>query len=311
MTADGAPQRRRRRWWILVAAPVLLMIGLVVPARADQGADRAPGEWLYADTPSARFHYRKAGEGPPLILLPGGTLWSYTYRDIIPALAADHTVYAVDPPGTGYTTVRDPDFGYDVHAMADALRQFVSAIGLTHTSILAHSLNGSVAVDFAARYPEWTDRLALLAPLVLDTRLNANMQLMRKPVIGELATSVMTRDIYRASLRDAYAHPGILTEDLTNTYWTPLSRPENRTAMWKQPRHLDLAAVQREAGEVRADTLILWGENDRVVDPSQAQPLARLIPTSTLRIIPGAGHNVHEDDPAAVTAALIEFFGPR
>lgn len=311
MTADRVPRRERRRWWVFVAVPVLLMIGMAAPARADQGADPPPGEWLYADTPSARFHYRKAGEGPPVILLPGGTLWSYTYRDIIPALAADHTVYAVDPPGTGYTTLHDPDFGYDVHAMTDALRQFVSAIGLTKASILAHSLNGSVAVDFAARYPEQVDRLALLAPLVLDTRLNASMQLMRQPVIGELATSVMTRDIYRASLRDAYAHPEVLTEDLTDTYWAPLSRPENRTAMWKQPRHLDLAAVQREASDVRADTLILWGENDHVVDPSQARPLARLIPTSRLRIVSGAGHNLHEDDPATITAELTAFFGPH
>ncbi|MFE9327896.1 alpha/beta fold hydrolase [Nocardia sp. NPDC052278] len=316
MSVDRSQHRRLRRWRVLVAVPALLMMSVAAPARAEPSGDRVvestfPGEGWCVETPLARFHYRKAGEGPPLILLPGGTMWSYTYRGIIPALAAEHTVYAVDLPGTGYTTLHDRGFGYDVEAMTDALRQFMSAVGLTHASILAHSLNGSVAVDFAARHPEQVDRLALIAPLVLDTELNVNMQLMRRPIAGELATSVMTEEIYAAGLRGAYAHPEILTHELADTYWTPLSSAENRTAMWKQPRNLDLAAVQREASTIEADTLILWGENDHVVDLSQARPLAHLIPHARLRIIPDAGHNAHEDDPATVATELTGFLGPR
>jgi pimeloyl-ACP methyl ester carboxylesterase len=314
MSVDRSP--RRRFWQMLITVPAFLVMSMAAPAGAEPSGDRVvdstlPGEGQYVETALARFHYRKAGEGPPLVLLPGGALWSFTYRDIIPALAREHTVYAVDLPGAGYTTLHDPEFGYDVGAMTDALRQFMSAVGLTRASVLAHSLNGSVAVDFAARYPEQVDRLALIAPLVLDTDLNANMRLMRQPIAGELATSVMTEEIYVAGLRGAYARPEILTDELADTYWTPLSRAENRTAMWKQPRNLDLAAVQREANAIRANTLILWGEYDHVVAPSQAQPLAELIPHSRLRIISGAGHNAHEDDPAAVAIELTGFFGPR
>ncbi|WP_329405175.1 hypothetical protein OG563_24755 [Nocardia vinacea] len=51
------------------------------------------------------------------MLLPGGTVSLHTYRDMIPALAEHHTVYAVDLPGNGYTTVNDPNFSYDLAAM--------------------------------------------------------------------------------------------------------------------------------------------------------------------------------------------------
>lgn len=315
MSIDRTPQRRRR-WQLLLMAPALLTAAVLTPAQAapvaaagaSPAADASPVDgWQFADTGVARFHYRKAGEGPPIVLLPGGSLWSYTYRDLIPALAARHTVYAVDLPGSGYTTLHDPDFRFDVPAMTEALRQFLDAVGLTRTSVLAHSLSGSVAVDFAARYPDRVDRLALLAPLVLDTTLNTKMQLMRLPVAGELATSVLTEDIYRAGLRDAYAHPELLTDELAQRYWDPLSRPENRLAMWKQPRNLDLAAVQVEAGAVRADTLLIWGDHDHVVDPAQGAPLRARMSAARLRIVAGAGHNVHEDDPAAVAAALTEF----
>ncbi|WP_067833002.1 alpha/beta fold hydrolase [Nocardia lijiangensis] len=67
--------------------------------------------------------------------------------------------------------------------------------------------------------------------------------------------------------------------------------------------------MEREAGTIRAKTLILWGDQDRVTNPSQAQPLARLIPGSTLRMLTGVGHNAHEDDPVAVNTALADFLG--
>ncbi|MEU0501794.1 alpha/beta hydrolase [Nocardia sp. NPDC005998] len=307
---------RRHRWSRALSTIVaLLSVSVAMPSaasHADSSVDRGVqsptlDDGQFVDTAVARFHYLKAGEGPPIVLLPGGTLWSYTYRDIIAALATDHTVYAVDLPGSGCTTLHDPDFGYDVRAMAESLRQFISAIGLARVSVLAHSLSGSVAVDFAARYPSEVDQLVLISPLVLDTELNVNMRLMRTPGLGELATRVMTEDIYAAGLRGAYAHPETLTKELADTYWIPQSHADNRTAMWKQPRNLDLAEVQREAGTIRARTLILWGELDSVVSPSQAQPLAQLIPRATLRMLAGAGHNAHEDDPAAVDAELTAF----
>ncbi|WP_157170854.1 alpha/beta fold hydrolase [Nocardia araoensis] len=316
MSVVRSPRRRLRWRRVLLTVPALLVMCTAVPAGAEPSGARVVdsaflAEGQYVDTAMARFHYRKAGEGPPLILLPGGSLWSYTYREIIPALATAHTVYAVDLPGSGYTTLHDPNFGYDMGAMSDALRQFMSAVGITRASVVAHSLNGSVAGDFAARHPEQIDRLVLIAPLVLDTDLNMNLRLMRQPGAGEFAASAMTEEIYVAGLRGAYAHPEILTDELADTYWTPLSRAENRTAMWKQPRNLDLVAAERESSAIEADTLILWGEDDHVVDPAQARPLAQLIPHSTLRIIPGAGHNVHEDDPAAVALELTGFLGPR
>ncbi|WP_433728040.1 alpha/beta fold hydrolase [Nocardia sp. CA-129566] len=310
MPSDGISHLRRRWLRALSAIVALLSISVAMPAvsHADSPAESPTLDGgQFVDTAVARFHFLKAGGGPPIVLLPGGTLWSYTYRDTIAALATGHTVYAVDLPGSGFTTLHDPDFGYDVRAMAESLRQFISAIGLTRVSVLAHSLSGSVAVDFAARYPSEVDQLVLISPLVLDTELNANMRLMRTPVLGELATRVMTEDIYVAGLRGAYAHPEALTKELADTYWIPQSHDENRTAMWKQPRNLDLAEVQREAGTIRARTLILWGELDTVVSPSQAQPLAQLIPRATLRMLAGAGHNAHEDDPAAVDAELTAF----
>ncbi|MFG1686395.1 alpha/beta fold hydrolase [Nonomuraea sp. NPDC049269] len=75
---------------------------------------------MYVETPVARFHYTKTGSGSPVVLIAGGAQWQYSYRDTIPVLAREHTVYAVDMPSQGYTTGKD-DFAYDLPAMSDAL----------------------------------------------------------------------------------------------------------------------------------------------------------------------------------------------
>ncbi|WP_225731904.1 MULTISPECIES: alpha/beta fold hydrolase [unclassified Nocardia] len=310
MNVSGRP-RRWIRGMLTFAATAAVFVG-AAPAHADEPpAGSAAATWLggtrYVDTPVARFAYRKSGDGPPIVLLPGGTLWAYTYRDIVPELARQHTVYAVDLPGTGYTSLHDKDFGYSVTEMSDALRQFMDAVGLDHATVLAHSLNGSVAADFAARYPAAVHRLLLIAPLVLDTELNPNLRLMRVPVVGELATALMTRSIFVSNLRAAYTHPERLTDEVADAYWEPLRRVDNQIAMWQQVRGLEPAAVQRELGAITAPTLLLWGEHDTIVPTAQANTVASLIPHPTVRIIADAGHNAHEDDPAAVTAAIQEF----
>ncbi|MEV4251495.1 alpha/beta hydrolase [Streptosporangium canum] len=322
MTQETDQQPRPRRRWarrtltvlvtfLTLAVTATLLVAYVwQPPEAHGSRTSQLSDPRYVDTAVGRFHYSRTGEGPPIVLLPGGTLWIHTYRDTIPALAGDHTVYAVDLPGNGYTTVHDDDFAYDLQAMTGALTEFMDAVGVPRASIVAHSLNGAVALSFAQQHPDWVDRIALMAPLALDAPLNLNLRLMRIPVIGEATTKLMTEDLFVSGLSAAYVHRERFTPETAHTYWAPLSRADNRKAMWKQVRNLDLSLVDRHLGQISAPTLVLWGERDTVVAPWQAGVLGRRIPGSTVRVIPGAGHNVHEDDPAAVNAHLAAFLDP-
>ena len=120
------------------------------------------------ETPVARFFYTRSGSGPPVVLPPGGAVWSYSWRETIPVLARRFTVYAVDLPGQGYTVVTQDGFRYDLNAMAGALGSFLDAVGLPRAALVGHSWGGAVALYFAQRQPERVDRLALLASPGLD-----------------------------------------------------------------------------------------------------------------------------------------------
>jgi pimeloyl-ACP methyl ester carboxylesterase len=125
--------------------------------------------------------------------------------------------------------------------------------------------------------------------------------------VGELMGKLMRRPDVERTLRKSFAHQQNVTSEVVNENWAPLSRRENRAALWKLQRRLDLALTEERLPAVRAATLVLWGSEDRFDAPAQAPELGRRIAGARVRILPGCGHSAHEDCPAAANAALLDF----
>ncbi|SFN86006.1 alpha/beta hydrolase [Nocardia asteroides NBRC 15531] len=298
--------RRRSRAVVAVLAAAVWLTAVPAAAEAPGAAEQALGPARYVDTPLARFHYRQLGAGSPVVFLPGGTVWSYTWREIAPAVAAGHTVVTVDPPGYGYTTPTDPAFGFDLTSTTDAIVQFLDAAGIERASFVAHSMGGALAVALAARYPERVDRLVLAAPLVLDRDLNPALRLVRVPGVGQAAAELMTEPVFTTGLRNSYAHPERLTPEVAAAYWDAASRPVNRAAMWRASG-LDLAAVTALLPRVAAPTLLVWGSGDTWIPVEQSTEVLAQLPSARRALVPDAAHMVHEDNPGGFRAAIGDF----
>jgi pimeloyl-ACP methyl ester carboxylesterase len=166
------PRRWRRRLVAALVTVVALLAGAVLygaygylPAEAGRGYQphytrTVPSR--FADTPVARFHYLHAGSGSPVILLSPGAAWVVGWRDQLPVLARDHSVYVVDLPGQGYTQLHDRHFGWNLAAMTRAIGTFMDAVGVRRAALAGNSWTGGLALAFAQRHPERVSRLALL-----------------------------------------------------------------------------------------------------------------------------------------------------
>ncbi|MEV5296850.1 alpha/beta fold hydrolase [Amycolatopsis methanolica] len=107
-----------------------------------------------------RMHYRRAGEGPPVVLLHGWPQTSYCWHRIVDALARDHTVIAPDLRGYGLTD--KPRTGFDKRTMAADVSALLHELGFASASVVGHDRGGRVAHRWALDRPDEVEHLAVL-----------------------------------------------------------------------------------------------------------------------------------------------------
>ena len=114
----------------------------------------------YAEVNGVRLHYVAGGKGEPLVLLPGWPETWWTFHKIMPALAGQHTVIAVDLRGMG-TSSRPVD-GYDKKTMAADIHELVKSLGYDKVSVAGHDIGSAVAFAYGENYPLATDKLVMM-----------------------------------------------------------------------------------------------------------------------------------------------------
>ncbi|MGQ3178205.1 MAG: alpha/beta hydrolase [Blastomonas fulva] len=108
----------------------------------------------FADVNGTRLHYVEGGQGTPVILMPGWPQTWWAFHKIMPALARNHRVIAVDLRGMG--TSSKPEGGYDKKNMAVDIRELLKSLGHQRAHIVGHDIGSHVAYAFAAQFPEAT-----------------------------------------------------------------------------------------------------------------------------------------------------------
>jgi len=104
--------------------------------------------------------YRRGGDGPVILLVHGIAGSSRTWKEVMPALAVDHTVIAPDLLGHGESA--KPMGDYSLGAYASGLRDFLGVLGIPRATLVGQSFGGGVAMQLAYQHPECCERLVLV-----------------------------------------------------------------------------------------------------------------------------------------------------
>ena len=113
----------------------------------------------FIETGDVRLHAVIGGDGPPLLLIHGWPENWYAWRHVMPALARDFTVIAVDQRGIGLSD--KPATGYDTGTLAGDLVSMMSALGHDRFAVVGHDTGFAIGYALAADHPERVDRIAL------------------------------------------------------------------------------------------------------------------------------------------------------
>jgi pimeloyl-ACP methyl ester carboxylesterase len=263
-----------------------------------------------------RRSYLVAGSGPAVLLIHGIGDSSETWRDVVPLLAASHTVIAPDLLGHGRSD--KPRADYSLGGFANGMRDLLVLLGVDHATVVGHSLGGGVALQFAYQYPQMCDRLVLVASGGLGAEVTPLLRLAAAPGAG-LAIAATARAPVRRPLMAvlaAAAWSGLLCKEdvaeLSRT-WAGLGDRSTRTAFLRTLRSVVDIRGQAVTSRDRLylteaiPMLLVWGDRDPVLPVSHARAATRDLPGCRLEVVPGAGHLPHQSDPARFVLVVDDF----
>jgi len=105
------------------------------------------------------LHYVEAGEGQPILLIPGAFSTYRHWNRVIPYLSKHYRLLCVDYLGVGDSDKPRSGFGYTIEEQADLIVQMIEALQIQKVHILGVSYGGAIALNLAARYPEKVDMI--------------------------------------------------------------------------------------------------------------------------------------------------------
>jgi pimeloyl-ACP methyl ester carboxylesterase len=118
---------------------------------------------------------------------------------------------------------------------------------------------------------------------------------------------VLPKPLLRMSLKSAYAQPESLTDALTTRYHELLLAPGARQAMLDRLKQTVLQEPGPMLRQIKAPTLLVWGESDAMIPASNARDYLQAIVGSRLFLYPGVGHLPHEEASEVTLKALVDF----
>jgi len=249
------------------------------------------------------IHYAETGNGPPIVLLHG--LWGglNEWEPIIDPLAENHRVIVMD--FIGFHNSDKPDVHYHNALLAQFLAGFIEALELRDVILMGHAMGANTATYTAYHHPERIAGLILVdgagyrnPDRDLSQPLSEGMIRFRRVATGSsLATT-------RGLLERRVYNPNDVTDE-----WV-----ENAFRMWVN----SAAAIgdmlleggdltEEEMRQIKLPTLVVWGAEDKVFSPGNAERLSNDIEGSVVRIIDRAGHLPQVEATEAFLDAVLPF----
>jgi pimeloyl-ACP methyl ester carboxylesterase len=277
----------------------------------------------YVDIGELHLHAVIGGDGPPLLLVHGWPQTWYAWRLVMPALARDFEVIAVDQRGIGLSD--KPRDGYDHRTLADDLVALMEALGHERFVMCGTDTGMTIAYALAADHPERLERLVVSEarlpgispspPLFLPPELNPRLwHLTFNQLPGEVNEALVRgrEDIFFGAEFDASAGTNKLPADAVKYYIDRLaSDPEALRGSFELYRAWPVMMAQNEQRKNRRLTLpVLAIGGSESAGEHVAESMKLVADDVQGVVLAGAGHYGAEQAPEELLAALTEFLAP-
>ncbi|MGW3961838.1 alpha/beta fold hydrolase [Amycolatopsis sp. NPDC005003] len=269
------------------------------------------------DGTALAVHLAGSGAEPPVVCLPGGPMRAGGYLGELGGLTTRRRTAVLDLRGTGESEEPADPATYRCDRQIEDVEALRKHLGLERFDLLGHSAGASLAVRYAARYPQRLSRLALIAP---------SPRAVGFDVPSEERRRIMAR---RAGApwfaAAAAAYESIAAKTATSADWAAFApmyyarwdeaarrhqagEPGQRNGVaariYNSAGAFEPETTRAALGAVTAPVLVLAGELDWIASPAVADRFATLFPDGRAVVLPGAAHYPWLDDAPAFVSAV-------
>jgi pimeloyl-ACP methyl ester carboxylesterase len=246
-----------------------------------------------------KTYYETLGQGKPVVLLHGWGVDSAAMRPILKLLSGMENGYkaiALDLPGFGYSDT--PAVPWGVNQYSDFLFAFFEAMNIRKAILIGHSFGGRITIKFAVEHPQAVDRIVLVDSAgILPKRglcyyCKVYWFKLLKKIAGFLTGIGIGRGFF-AKMSGKYG---------SDDYRNAGSMKDTFVKVVNQDLKSDLPHIS-------TDTLLIWGENDKVTPLEDARIMKDLIRNSQLVFVPNAGHFCFLDNFPQFGKILVDYLG--
>lgn len=253
--------------------------------------------------PGFEIAYLEGGKGEPLLLIHGFGGDKDHFTRVSAKLTRRYHVVIPDLPGFGESS-RPDGATYSIDEQVDRLRALAHKLGLSRFHLGGNSMGGGIALAYAVKYPEEVESLWLLAPAAtrksLDSELMRNLDemgvnylIMRsRAEYDRTKAFVMSRNPWMpGSLDHVLAERAIADSELHNHIFQEIRKD----------------IVEDPPVQIEIPALLVWGKEDRVLNPGSADQLMSAMPNARLILMDGIGHIPMVEAPGQAARDYLEF----
>jgi pimeloyl-ACP methyl ester carboxylesterase len=252
------------------------------------------------------IHYIVEGQGPPVILVHGIAASLCDWIRLVPDLTrAGHRVYALDLPGHGESEKPDDPQQYHVAVFNNKFQQWIDSLELDQAPILVgHSLGGYLSMSYSRDHPGNVAGMLLIDPFYSPQQLSLILRIARRrPAVGAKTMRLVPEWLINT----------LLGWDPTSAAdFSPQARQQIANDYKRASPHFvyvtqEIPELTPFLHQIRTPTQVIWGTQDRTLDPDSFPRLLEALPNASGHPIPASGHQPHIGKPDLVNRIVVEF----
>lgn len=255
------------------------------------------------------IRHHQSGRGPHLLLLHGIGANLYCWRWLIPLLAENFKVTAIDLPGFGASS-KPKGVSYGLDDQCERIEMFLDKMNIRQTYVVGNSMGGNIALWLAHTRPQRILGAGVIAPATSPRLVPFDLQ--KWSWLSGAASLVLTRTAIRwAHRRTVTRKDKVDHSRVEETFRTYGRQPDAVRSFIRATEAIRDPRLPGDLRGLKSKVLLLWGSSDLLVSKKVINELESALPEADSYIHEGGGHHLQEDEPEWVSRKIVEFFARK